>query len=314
MAKTGVVLMNMGGPDSLEAIRPFLFNLFSDHNIIRIPRPIQKPVAWLIAKIRAEKTKEYYIKMGGKSPQKEQTLKQAKALQEKLDEDFCVVVAMRYWHPFTEEAVDRLIKEDVQEVILLPLYPHYSKTTTGSSFQEFERVYKQKKLSLPVKKIHSYHNHPLFIKSWVEKIKKDLGENYKEYYFLFSAHSLPEKVIKEGDPYKKQIEESVSLIMENFPDVRYSIAYQSKVSPVKWIEPFTDEEIVRLAREGIKKLCVIPISFVSEHSETLYELDIQYGELAKESGITDYKRVGTLQDEPFFIEALKELVLSEAGR
>ncbi|WP_457625499.1 ferrochelatase [Persephonella sp.] len=314
MAKTGVVLMNMGGPDSLEAIRPFLYNLFSDHNIIRIPRPVQKPVAWLIAKIRAEKTKEYYIKMGGKSPQKEQTLQQAKALQEQLGEDFTVVVAMRYWHPFTEEAVDRLMKEDIKKIILLPLYPHYSKTTTGSSFQEFDRVYRKKKLSVPVKKIYSYHDHPLFIKAWTEKIKKDLGNNYTEYYFLFSAHSLPEKLIKEGDPYKKQIEETVSLIMKNFPEVKYSIAYQSKVSPVKWIEPFTDEEIKRIANEGVKKLCVIPVSFVSEHSETLYELDIQYGELAKESGITDYKRVGTLRNEPFFIETLKDLVLSEAER
>jgi len=311
MAKTGVVLMNMGGPDSIEAIQPFLYNLFSDHNIIRIPRPIQKPVAWLISKVRAKKTEEYYRVMGGKSPQKEQTLQQAQALQEKLGDDYTVVVAMRYWHPFTEEAVEKLMAQQVDKIILLPLYPHYSKTTTGSSFQEFERVYREKGLSIPVKRVSSYHNHPLFIKAWVEKIKEDLGEDYRGYYFLFSAHSLPEKVIKEGDPYQKQIEETVRLIMEHFPEVEHSIGYQSKVSPVKWLEPFTDEEIMRLGREGVKKLAVIPVSFVSEHSETLYELDKMYSELAKNSGIENYKRVGTLRTSPLFIDALQDLVLKQ---
>jgi len=307
MAKTGVILMNMGGPDSLETIQPFLYNLFSDHNIIRIPRPIQKPVAWLISKIRAKKTEEYYRVMGGKSPQKEQTLQQAQALQERLGNDYKVVVAMRYWHPFTEEAVEKLIAEKVEKIILLPLYPHYSKTTTGSSFQEFEKVYREKGLSIPIKKVSSYHDHPLFIKAWVEKIKEELGENYREYYFLFSAHSLPKKIIQEGDPYQSQIEETVRLIMEHFSDIPHSIAYQSKVSPVKWLEPFTDEEIERLGKEGIKKLAVIPVSFVSEHSETLYELDIQYSKLASQSGITFYKRVGTLRNHPMFIQALESL-------
>ncbi|NPA58109.1 MAG: ferrochelatase [Aquificae bacterium] len=309
MAKTGVVLMNMGGPDSLDAVQPFLYNLFSDHNIIRIPRPVQKPVAWLISQIRAKKTQDYYKLMGGKSPQKEQTLEQAKALQEELGEDYKVVVAMRYWHPFTEEAVEELLKEGVERIILLPLYPHYSKTTTGSSFQEFDRIYREKGLTIPVERINSYHDHPLFIKAWTEKIKQELGDNYADYYFLFSAHSLPQKVIQEGDPYQKQVEETVRLIMEHFPGVKHSLAYQSKVSPVKWLEPFTDEEIVRLGREGIKKLSVIPVSFVSEHSETLYELDKMYKELAEESGIEDYKRIGTLRTNRYFIQALKELVL-----
>jgi len=191
----------MGGPDSLEAIRPFLYNLFSDHEIIRIPRLIQKPVAWLIAKNRAEKTKEYYIKMGGKSPQKEQTFQQAEELQKRVGDGFVVTVGMRYWHPFIEEAVEKLLEENV------------------------------------------HHNHPLFIKAWVEKIKQDLEEKYTDFYLLFSAHSLPEKLIKEGDPYKDQIEETVKL--------------------------------------------------------------------AEEVGITEYKRVGTLRNQPYFIEALKDLILKE---
>ncbi|WP_297453014.1 ferrochelatase [Persephonella sp.] len=314
MTKTGVVLMNMGGPDSLEAIQPFLYNLFSDHDIIRIPRPIQKPVAYLISKIRAEKTKEYYIHMGGKSPQKEQTLQQAEKLQRLLGNDYLVTVAMRYWHPFTEEAVETLIKNNVQQIILLPLYPYYSKTTTGSSFKEFYRIYNKKALNIPVKEIKSYHNHPLFIQAWVEKIKNQLGNEYQDYFLLFSAHSLPEKIIKEGDPYKSQIEESVRLIMEHFPQNQYAIAYQSKVSPVKWLQPFTDEKIVELAEKGIKKLAVVPISFVSEHSETLYELDIVYKKFANNKGITHYKRIETLKDSPTFIKLLQTLVGEDIER
>lgn len=317
MKKIGVVLLNMGGPDSLEAIEPFLYNLFSDHDIIEIPRLIQKPVAKIISKVRAKKTREYYEYMGGKSPQKEQTLEQARKLQEQLGEEFKVVVAMRYWHPFTEEALKELSKENLVKIILLPLYPQYSKTTTGSSFNEFDRKLKtfQKKglfRDIHVLKIYSYHNNPLFIRAWVEQIKRFLPE-YKDFYFLFSAHSLPEKVIKRGDPYQKQVEESVKLVMEHFPEVKHSIAYQSKVGPVKWLEPMTDEQIVKLAKEGVKNLAVIPITFVSEHSETLYELDKQYGELAKEQGIENYVRIPTLQTNKTFIEALKQIVLEIAG-
>ncbi len=312
MKKIGVVLMNMGGPDSLKSVEPFLYNLFSDHDIIQIPKLIQKPVAKIISKLRAKKTQEYYRYMGGKSPQKEQTLLQAEALQKALGKNYKVVVAMRYWHPFTEEALEQLKDEDLESIILLPLYPQYSKTTTGSSFNEFFRQlekYKQKGFfkNVPVVKVENYHNHPLYIKAMVENIKRHLPA-YKEYYFLFSAHSLPEKVIKEGDPYKKQVEETVSLIMEDFPENKYSLSYQSKVGPVKWLEPMTDETIVKLAKKGIKNLTVIPVSFVSEHSETLYELDYQYGKLAKESGIRSYKRIPTLKTNPTFIKALEEIV------
>jgi len=310
--KIGVVLMNMGGPDSLESVEPFLYNLFSDHDIIQIPKPIQKPVAKVISKFRAKKTQDYYRYMGGKSPQKEQTLQQAEALQKALGKNYKVVVAMRYWHPFTQEALEQLKDEDLEIIILLPLYPQYSKTTTGSSFNEFFRQLEKYKKNgffknTPVVKVESYYSHPLYIKAMVENIKKHLPD-YKNYYFLFSAHSLPEKVIKEGDPYKKQVEKTVSLIMESFPENKYSLSYQSKVGPVKWLEPMTDEVIVSLASEGIKKLAVIPVSFVSEHSETLYELDYQYGNLAKEKGIESYVRIPTLKTDPIFIDTLKNIV------
>ena len=312
MKKIGVVLLNMGGPDSLDAIQPFLYNLFSDHDIIQIPRIIQKPVAWIISKTRAKKTKEYYEYMGGKSPQKEQTLKQAKLLQEALGDRYKVVVAMRYWHPFTEEALNELFQEDIEKIILLPLYPQYSRTTTGSSFNEFYRQFRRFGKNIPVVEVKSYYNHPKYIQAMVDNIKKHLPEDYNDYYFLFSAHSLPEKVIKQGDPYKEETEETVRLIMENFPGIRYSLAYQSKIGPVKWLEPMTDQMIEKLAKDGVKKLVVIPVSFVSEHSETLYELDYQYGNLAKELGIESYIRIPTLKDNPKFIEALKSIVLEKS--
>ena len=309
MKKTGVVLLAMGGPDSLEAIQPFLYNLFSDHDIIRIPRPIQKPTAWLISRLRAKKTRHYYELMGGKSPQKDQTLSQARALQGALGEDFKIVVAMRYWHPFTEEALEELFREQIERIILLPMYPQFSKTTTGSSFNEFERVYRKGKYpEVPVIRVKDYHDDPLYIKAMAENIRENL-ENPEEYHFLFSAHSLPLYVIKEGDPYQRQTEKTVELIMKNFPSIDYSLGYQSKVGPIKWLEPMTDRLIEDLARKGVRKLAVIPVSFVCEHSETLYEIDILYRKIAEESGIEDFRRIPTLRNHPLFIDALKEIVL-----
>jgi len=306
MRKTGVILLNMGGPDSLDAVQPFLYNLFSDHDIIQIPRFIQKPVAWIISKTRAKSTKKYYELMGGKSPQKEQTIQQAEELQKKLGENYKVVVAMRYWHPFTEEALKKLFEEDIEKIILLPLYPQYSETTTGSSFNEFYRVFKKFNKNIPVIEIKHYSDHPVYIKAMVENIKQNLPD-YEKYYFLFSAHSLPEKIIKKGDPYQKQVKKTVQLIMKHFKNP-YSLAYQSKIGPVKWIEPFTDEEIIQLSKKGIKKLAVIPVAFVSEHSETLYELDIEYKSLAIKRGIESYVRIPTLKSHPTFITALKNIV------
>ena len=310
MAKTGVVLLNMGGPDSLEAVEPFLYNLFSDHDIIRIPRLIQKPVARIIAKLRSKKTRHYYELMGGKSPQLEQTLKQAQELQRLLGDRYKVVVAMRYWHPLTEEALQELFRDDINRVVLLPMYPQYSSTTTGSSLKEFHRVFSKGDFpKVPIIEVKSYHDHPLYIEAMVRNIRENLPD-WKDFFFLFSAHSLPMYVVEEGDPYKEQTEESVRLIMEHFEGAPYKLGYQSKVGPIKWLEPMTDELIKKLAQEGIKKLAVIPVSFVCEHSETLYELDHQYGSLARELGIENYVRIPTLRTHPLFMEALKEIVLS----
>lgn len=309
----GVVLFNMGGPDSLSAVQPFLYNLFSDHDLIRIPRPIQKPIAFLISRIRAKKTKHYYEIMGGKSPQREQTQAQAEALQKALGDGYKVVVALRYWHPFTEEALGELSKYPIEKIILLPLYPQYSRTTTGSSFKEFDRVLRkfiEKGIHFnPTKvyRISCYYNHPTYIKAMVENIKENLP-NWQEYFFLFTAHSLPLSIIREGDPYQRQTEETVRLIMENFPNIPYALGYQSKIGPTKWLEPFTDKLLEDLINSGVRKIAVIPVSFTCEHSETLYELDYLYGNKAKERGV-DFIRIPTLKTHPIYIQALKELVL-----
>lgn len=308
MGKIGVVLLNMGGPDSLSAVEPFLYNLFSDHDIIEIPKIIQKPIARIISKVRAKKTRHYYEIMGGRSPQREQTEKQADALQKLLGDSFKVVVGMRYWHPFTEEALRELFKEDIKKIVLLPMYPQYSKTTTGSSFNEFERVFKRF-TQVPVVKIKSYHDHPLYIKAMVENIKENL-HNWKDYFFLFSAHSLPLRVIKSGDPYKEETEKTVKLIMENFPGVSYALGYQSKLGPIKWLDPPTDKLLEEIISAGFKHVALIPISFVCEHSETLYELDILYRKLAEDLGVESFVRIPTLKDHPIFMETLRQLVIS----
>jgi len=312
LAKKGVILINLGGPDSLESVEPFLINLFSDPDIFSLP--FQGLLARVIAKLRARSTRKYYELMGGKSPQLEQTLRQAEKLQEKLGEDYKVVVGMRYWKPYIEDALKTLLEEGVKSITLLPLYPQYSKTTTGSAFNEFRRVSERYRLEgIEVYKINSFHDHPLYIEAWVERIRESVKKT-EEYFFLFSAHSLPKKIVEEGDPYQQHTQETVKRIMEHFPDHRYALAYQSRVGFGEWLEPYTDKLMEKLAKEGVKKLLVIPISFVSEHSETLYELDVQYRELAEKLGIEDYVRVKTLQDSPLFIEALADLVRKSGGK
>ena len=306
MSKKGVILINLGGPNSLEDVEPFLYNLFSDPDIFKLP--FQKFLAKLIAKVRAKKTREYYEVMGGKSPQLEQTLEQAKALRDKLGESYKVVVGMRYWKPFIRDALKTLIDEGIKEIILLPLYPQFSITTTGSAFNEFQRAVKELKAeNLKVRKVFHFYNHPLFIKAWVERIREKV-EKPEDYHFIFSAHSLPKKIIEKGDPYQKQTEETVKLIMQHFPKASYTLAYQSKVGFGKWLEPSTEEAIRNAIEKGIKKIVVIPISFVSEHSETLYELDHVYKNLAERLGCEEFIRIPTLQTHPTFIKALEKIV------
>ncbi len=319
MGKIGVVLLNLGGPLSTSDIEEFLFNLFMDPYIIEIPIGgfPRKLLARSIAKRRAKKTEHYYAVMGGKSPQYDLTMKQADALEEKLQQkiDAKVYVGMRYFKPYIAEAYNALLNDNVENVVLLPLYPHYSRTTTLSSFEEWNRVTRNPSRRMKVLQIESYNRDTLYIEALCGRIKEALShfpENAREdVYILFSAHGVPVRVIQRGDPYQKQILETVDLVASEFSNPS-SLAYQSRVGPVKWLGPPTLMEIKRLAAEGRKNLLVVPISFVSEHSETLYEVNHLFRDEAKAAGIERFEMMPALNDSPKFIEALAALVLEKA--
>ncbi len=309
--KTAVVLLNMGGPDSLEAIEPFLFNLFSDPDIFKIPIG-QKFFAKLISRKRAPKVAKEYEQIGGKSPINEWTEKQRSLLEKKLNKvnsDIKVFTAMRYWKPFTEETVKSIKKNNFEKIILLPLYPHFSVSTTGSSFNEWNRLF------IPdgekVLRINSYHINQNYINALNERIDETLikfdPKIRNEVQLVFSAHGTPVSMVKKGDPYSIQVRETVEKVMEsrNFSH-EYHLCYQSKVGPVEWLKPATDTMIKNLAKNNKKHLLIIPISFVSDHIETLFELDIEYRHVANEVKIENYIVMKGLNDSELFIEALAQ--------
>ncbi len=315
MKRTGVVLFNLGGPQSLDDIEEFLFNLFMDPYIIEIPLrgAPRRMLARFIAKRRAEKTRHYYEVMGGKSPQYALTVAQASALERRLRQEYDVrvYVGMRYFKPYIETSFEALVNDRIENVVLLPLYPHYSRTTTLSSFEEWNRVTSGKTAKMKIVTVESYHNFPPYVESVAEKIKgalKKFPEDVRnDVYILFSAHGVPIGIIKRGDPYQRQIVETVDLVAGKFRN-RHSLAYQSRVGPVKWLGPPTLREIKRLASEGVKDLLVVPISFVSEHSETLYEVNHLFREEATTAGIRQFEMMPALNDSPKFIDALAQLV------
>jgi ferrochelatase len=312
--KTAVLLLQMGGPDSLDAVEPFLRNLFSDRDIIRLgPAFLQPVIARWIARRRATKVEDQYEKIGGRSPIREFTQAQAMALEERLGGDFLCFTAMRYWRPSTIEALAAVRKAGISRIVALPLYPHYSCATTGSSRNELQRVLNLAGGGFTVSRIESFHDHPLYIRSVAGTIAEGLagfppGEKVT---LLFSAHSLPVSFIESGDPYLSQVEETVRLVMERFPGIRHDLAFQSKAGPVKWLEPSTEQAIVRHAEGGCRNLLVVPISFVCDHIETLYEIDITYAVLARERGIVNFRRASSLNTDPLFIECLADLVVGE---
>ena len=310
---TGVILLNLGGPDSLQAVRPFLYNLFSDREIIRLgPAPMQKPLAWLISTLRSPKTEKMYSQIGGKSPILDITRAQAVALEEALNKksnsphSFKVYIGMRYWRPFTEEVVEQMSRDGIKKVIGLSLYPQYSVTTSGSSISEFRKAASRYGMEIII--VDSWHNHPLYIEALVDVIKRGLASFERESnpHILFSAHSLPQKIIDQGDPYVDQTVETIREIEKLLP-ITWHLSYQSKSGPVKWLEPSTEDKLEELAHAGIKNVLVVPISFVSDHIETLYEIDILYKDLAGKLGI-NLKRTESLNDHPKFIAALQDIV------
>jgi ferrochelatase len=311
--KTAVLLLQMGGPDSLNAVEPFLLNLFADRDIIKIgPSFLQPFIARRIVKKRAPKVRENYRQIGGKSPLREMTCQQASALQEQLGDGYRCFVAMRYWKPFTDEALATIQKEGITRVVALSLYPHYSRATSGSSFNELVRANKRLRQPLSLKNIRSFFDNPLYIKALVEKIEKGLSAfpERSRVQLFFSAHSLPQSFIDEGDPYLDHITTTVRLVMEHFGDISHHLAFQSRAGPVKWLEPSTEDKLKELAALGHKEILVVPLSFVSDHIETLHEIDIEYREEARKLGITDFRRMESLNSSTAFISCLAELVRS----
>lgn len=311
MSKTAVFLLNLGGPDALESVEPFLFNLFYDPAIISLPNPFRYLIAKLISKRRTPEAQSIYAHMGGRSPILENTMTQVKALQEVLPDTMKVFSVMRHWHPRGNAVIDQALEWGAETIICLPLYPQYSTTTTESSYKEIKSLLHEKSFSGQVRLVCCYAEHPLWIQAVVSCIEKtlDFTRPNEPYRLLFSAHGLPEKVIKAGDPYQAQVETTVRAVVRslNYPDLDWSLAYQSRVGPLAWIGPATDAEIRRAGAQGLG-IVLVPIAFVSEHSETLVELDIQYRELAEKSGVPFYERVPTVGDHPLFIKALKESV------
>lgn len=306
-----VVLANLGAPANLDEVRPFLKNIFNDPDIFNFPfgKIGREIFSSMIATLRAPISRKYYAAIGGGSPLHNNTIEQADKLKQSLSSegDFDVKVAQRYSSPYLSDIAADLRLEEVENIILLPLYPHYSTTTTLSIENEWRRVAHD---LINATVIERFYNNEYYIKACTEQIKQKLKKFDVDPHILFSAHSIPIKRVVDGDPYEKEINHNVELIMQNLgKDYSYSLSYQSKVGPIKWLSPNMEEEIDRLVAEGICHLLVFPISFVSEHLETLYELDIQKKEYALKNGIEKYERANTVQTQPEFIKCLKTLVL-----
>ncbi|WP_315791806.1 ferrochelatase [Fischerella sp. JS2] len=319
MGRVGVLLLNLGGPEKLEDVGPFLFNLFSDPEIIRLPFPwLQKPLAWFIASRRTKKSQENYRKIGGGSPLRRITEAQADALKgqlQALGQDTKIYIGMRYWHPYTEEAIARIIQDGIEKLVILPLYPQFSISTSGSSFRLLEKLWQEdpRLQQIEYTVIPSWYKQPGYLQAMAELIAQeiDLLPNPNEAHVFFSAHGVPKSYVEEaGDPYQQEIEECTYLIMRTLdrPNA-HTLAYQSRVGPVEWLQPYTEDAIPELATKGIKDLVVVPLSFVSEHIETLEEIDLEYREIAEEAGIHNFRRVPALNTHPVFIKALADLVV-----
>jgi len=313
--KKAVILFNLGGPDKLDSVEPFLFNLFNDPAIISIPSFLRYPLAKFISKRRAPIAKNIYREIGNKSPILELTQDQAKSLENNLLEkgDYKCFIVMRCWRPRASDVIKKVREYNPEEIILLPLYPQFSASTSGSSINEWNKICEKENYKVKTKTICCYPTENNFIESHISLIKKALkileNNNFK---LIFSAHGLPENKIKNGDPYQWQVEATVKAIMSKMKNenLDYTISYQSRVGPLKWIGPSTEEVIIKYSKEK-RGIVIVPIAFVSEHSETLVELDIEYKKLAKKNGCNFYKRVPALGIEENFIKGLTELVLQK---
>jgi ferrochelatase len=318
--KTAVVLMNLGGPEDLSSVRPFLFNLFYDRAILRVPNPLRWMLAKVISLRREKEARKIYKKLGGRSPLLEETEAQARALELDLNKSnkggvFRVFISMRYWHPFSKEVVEKISHYNPEQIILLPLYPQFSTTTSESSIKDFKKELESKKPSALIKTIPCFFHLDGFLRATENSIRPFFGEALKKGRprILWTAHGLPKKIVEQGDPYQKQVEETVRLVEEKLKDLDFDsiVCYQSRVGPLEWIGPYTEDEIKRAGKEGAS-LIVVPISFVSEHSETLVELDMEYKKIAIDVGVPFYGRASTVRIDPFFIKGVSSLITGVA--
>jgi len=318
-ARIAVVLCNLGGPDSLESVRPFLFNLFSDPDIFRLPLGFltQRPFAALVARRRAPMATQGYAAIGGKSPILEFTRAQAEALAPGLGDGFDVHVCMRYWHPLTGEVVAMLKSKNYSRVILLPLYPQYSITTSGSSYNEFMRQCERQHYRPAVTLVRQWYDQPDYQGAIVEMVRAEAQKfpdpDPKHIELLFSAHGLPRKIVDQGDPYERQIRATYDALRAHLGWPHTTLCYQSRVGPAKWLEPPFVGTLERLGHEGVKEMLVVPISFVTEHIETLHEINIDGRADAKRFGVERFRMMPAVGDSPLFIAALRDLVLEAAG-
>ncbi len=318
MSKLAVVLFNLGGPDGPQSVQPFLFNLFKDPAIIGAPALVRYPLAALISTTRKTSAQANYAIMGGGSPLLPETQAQARALEADLaaqrpGDEVRVFIAMRYWKPFAAETARQVAEFAPDDLVLLPLYPHFSTTTTGSSLKDWDKAYRG-----PGKRhtICCYPTSDGLIKAHADAIRETWEKAGKpdNVRLLFSAHGLPEKIIADGDPYRAQIEATAALVAAQLPELAdWMVCFQSRVGPLKWIGPPTDSEIRRAGAEG-KGVLLSPIAFVSEHVETLVELDHEYAEIAHEVGCAPYLRAPALGTREAFVSTLSSSVMSALGR
>lgn len=311
MKKTAVVVYNLGGPDSLKSVYPFLKNLFSDPYILRMPGPLRWILARLIAWRRSPVARSIYAQIGGRSPILPGTEKQAAALQNLLGKNYKVFVAMRYWHPFASAVAHAVANWKPDRVILLPLYPQFSTTTTGSFMHTWENAAKKAALNAPTTEICCWPEAVGFIDAIGRTIDLSIDTlpDNTPYRILFSAHGLPKRIVDAGDPYPQQVERTALAVVRKLgkTEVDYTVCYQSRVGPMEWLQPYTIDEIKRAGAEG-KAIIVVPIAFVSEHSETLVELDIEYATLARKAGVKAYLRTNTVNTDPTFIRSVADIV------
>lgn len=317
--KLAVVLFNLGGPDSLDAVEPFLRNLFSDPAIISLPAILRLPLARLIAARRAPFARGIYAKIGGRSPIVEETQAQGRALESALaaqGHEARTFIAMRCWRPFSDDAARAVKAWAPDRIVLLPLYPQYSTTTTASSLTDWARAARDAGLAMPQAAVRCYPAEPGFIAALADTIRETWAKTKPglRYRLLLSAHGLPERVIARGDPYRQQVEQTASALVRELgmDGLDHTVCYQSRVGPLKWIGPATDAEIERAGHEGLG-VVVAPIAFVSEHSETLVELDMDYAKLAAQCGVPDFLRAPTVGTRKAFIDALARLVVAECA-